>query len=127
MSALTRWSNEALLAAFDFGRFETIVDVGGGRGTLLAALLDEYPTVHGVLFDQDHVVAGVDLGERGRVVGGSFFDDVPSGGDAYLLKAIVHDWEDAEAMTILRNCREHDATVLVIERVVGNPNEDPMT
>jgi hypothetical protein len=127
MSALTRWSNETLLAAFDFGRFGTIVDVGGGRGTFLAALLDAYPALHGVLFDQEHVVAGVDLGERGRVVGGSFFDGVPSDGDAYVLKAIVHDWEDAEATTILRNCRKHDATVLVIERVIGSPNEDPMT
>jgi O-methyltransferase domain/Dimerisation domain len=127
MSALTRTSNEALVAAFDFGRFGTIVDVGGGCGTLLEALLDSYPTLHGVLFDQEHVVAGVDLGERGRVVGGSFFDDVPAGGDAYVLKAIVHDWEDEEAAAILRNCRKHDATVLVVERVVGAPNEDPMT
>jgi hypothetical protein len=127
MSALTRTSNDALVAAFDFGRFGTIVDVGGGRGTLLDALLDAYPTLHGVLFDQKHVVAGVDLGERGRVVGGSFFDDVPQGGDAYVLKAIVHDWEDEEAGAILRNCRKHDATVLVVERVVGRPNEDAMT
>jgi hypothetical protein len=127
MSALTGASNEALLAAFDFGRFGTIVDVGGGRGTFLAALLDAYPALRGVLFDQEHVVAGVDLGERGRVVGGSFFDDVPEGGDAYVLKAIVHDWEDEEAAAILRNCRKHDATVLVVERVVGRPNDDPMT
>jgi O-methyltransferase domain len=127
MSALTGASNEALLAAFDFGRFKTIVDVGGGRGTLLEALLDAYPTLRVVLFDQEQVVAGVDLGERGRVVGGSFFDDVPPGGDAYVLKAIVHDWEDEEAAAILRNCRKHDAMVLVVERVVGPPNEDPIT
>jgi hypothetical protein len=127
MSALTRTSNEALVAAFDFGRFGTIVDVGGGHGTLLEALLDAHPTLHGVLFDQEHVVAGVDLGERGRVVGGSFFDGVPAGGDAYVLKMIVHDWEDEEAAAILRNCRKHDAMVLVVERVVGRPNEDPMT
>ena len=127
MSALTRTSNESLVAAFDFGRFGTIVDVGGGRGTLLEALLAAYPSLHAVLFDQPQVVDGVDLGERGRVVGGSFFDAVPAGGDAYVLKMIIHDWEDAEAAAILRNCRTHDATVLVVERVVGPPNEDPLT
>jgi hypothetical protein len=127
MSALTRTSNEALVAAFDFGRFGTIVDVGGGRGTLLEALLAAYPSLHGVLFDQPRVVDGVELGERGRIVGGSFFDDVPAGGDAYVLKMIIHDWEDEEAAAILRNCRKHDATVLVVERVVGPPNQDPMT
>jgi len=127
MSALTRASNSALTEAFDFGRFATIVDVGGGRGTLLAALLEAYPALRVVLFDQDHVIAGVDLGERGRVVGGNFFDSVPAGGDAYLLKEIVHDWEDDDAVAILRTCRKQNATVLVIERVVGRPNEDPMT
>lgn len=127
MSAITRYANEALLEAFDFGRFGTIVDVGGGRGTLLAKLLDAYPTMNALLFDQQHVVAGVDLGARGRVVAGSFFEGVPEGGDAYVLKAIVHDWEDAEATAILRNCLKRDAPVLVIERVVGGPNDDPMT
>ena len=119
MTSMTGIANRAILAAYDFDRFGTLVDVGGGRGTLLAALLDAYPGLHGVLFDQPHVVDGVDLGERARVVAGSFFDEVPSGGDAYLLKSILHDWEDDEAVAILRACRRaaaDGATLLVVEQ-----------
>jgi hypothetical protein len=114
----------SVLAAYDFGRFGTIVDVGGGNGALLLALLDAYPALRGVLFDQPHVAAGVELGERGEVVTGSFFESVPDGGDAYLLKWIIHDWEDAEATAILRTIRQRNSTVLVIERLVGPPNEN---
>jgi hypothetical protein len=127
MQSLTRRVEGSLLAAYDFGRFATIVDVGGGNGTLLRALLTAYPSLHGVLFDQPHVVEGVELGERGRVVGGSFFDGVPDGGDAYLLKSIIHDWEDEQASAILRNCRRNGTTVLLIERIVAAPNDDPET
>jgi hypothetical protein len=134
MQALTRSSNAALMEAYDFGRFGTIVDVGGGNGTLLALLLARYPSPAGILFDQSHVVAGADrvlaaagVADRCRVVAGSFFDAVPRGGDAYVLKSIIHDWLDEEALAILRRCREGipDAgTLLVIERVLGPPNED---
>jgi hypothetical protein len=134
MMALTRSSNRALVEACDFGRFGTIVDVGGGNGALLALLLGRYPDVQGVLFDQPHVVSGADdvlgaagVADRCRVVGGSFFEDVPAGGDAYVLKAIIHDWEDEESLAILRACRaamDGDAALLVIERVVGPPNAD---
>jgi hypothetical protein len=113
----------ALLDVYDFGRFGTIVDVGGGNGALLKALLDAYPNLHGILFDQPHVIAGVELGDRGTVVAGSFFESVPEGGDAYLLKWIIHDWEDEEAAAILRTILERNATVLVVERLVGLPNE----
>jgi O-methyltransferase/methyltransferase family protein len=133
MMALTRGVNRSVLDAYDFGRFATVVDVGGGNGTLLAALLAEYPQLHGVLFDQPHVVAGApevfaDVAERCQVVGGSFFEAVPAGGDAYVLKSIVHDWEDAEATAILRVCRvamAAGAALLVIERELGPPNEAP--
>jgi hypothetical protein len=117
----------SLIEAYDFGRFGTIVDVGGGNGTLLRALLAEYPDLNGVLFDQPHVVEGVDLGERAQVVAGSFFDSVPQGGDAYLLKWIIHDWEDEEAVEILRTVRTAGGTLLVVERVLGPPNEGPET
>jgi hypothetical protein len=117
----------SLIDAYDFGRFGTIVDVGGGNGTLLRALLDEYPQLQGVLFDQPHVVEGIDLGERGSVVGGSFFESVPEGGDAYLLKWIIHDWEDEESVAILRNVRRNGGTLLLVERVVEAPNEGPET
>jgi len=114
----------ALLAAYDFARFGTIVDVGGGNGALLKALLAAYPDLRGILFDQPHVVAGVDLGARGDVVEGSFFESVPEGGDAYLLRAILHDWEDPEATAILRTILQRNGRILVIERLVGPPNQD---
>ena len=126
MASSSRLVIDSLLAAYDFGRFGTIVDVGGGNGALLAALLAEYPKLRGVLFDQPHVVRGVDLGPRCEVVGGSFFEAVPDCGDAYVLKWIIHDWEDEESTAILRTIRRTGGTVLVIERLLGPPNEDPV-
>ncbi len=133
MTALTGDANRSLLEGYDFGRFATVVDVGGGQGALLASLLREHPTMHGVLFDQPHVVAGADgplhdagVADRCRVVGGSFFEGLPEGGDAYLLKSILHDWEDDQATTILRGCRRAmpaNGVVLVVGRVLAPPNE----
>ena len=125
MVSSSRLVIDSLLEAYDFGRFETIVDVGGGSGALLAALLAEYQELRGVLFDQPHVVEDLDLGPRCEIVGGSFFEAVPGGGDAYLLKWIIHDWEDDESRAILRTVRRTGGTVLVIERLLGPPNEDP--
>ena len=103
MKALTGASNAALIDAFDFSRFGTLVDVGGGNGALLADVLASNPALRGVLFDQAHVVAGADqvleaagVAERCRIESGNFFEAVPEGGDAYLLKSIIHDWEDEE-------------------------------
>jgi hypothetical protein len=130
MTDLTKRVTARVLEEYDFGRFGTIVDVGGGQGALLTALLEANPGVNGVLFDQPHVVANASVPENCRVVGGSFFESVPEGGDVYLLKWIVHDWDDEEAIAILRACRRAmsaDAVVLLIERVVGEPNEDPAT
>jgi O-methyltransferase domain/Dimerisation domain len=135
MASLTGGVNQALLAAYDFGRFGAVVDVGGGNGTLLASLLAAFSEMKGILFDQPHVVAAAEetleaagVAGRCRIVAGSFFDGVPEGGDAYVLKAIVHDWEDAEAVAILRACRRAasaDATLLVLERDLGLANEAP--
>jgi hypothetical protein len=137
MMSLTGSANQALVEAYDFGRFATIVDVGGGTGALLSAILAASPRSSGVLFDQPHVVAGAadvlgaaGVGDRCRIVAGSFFDEVPRGGDAYVLKAIVHDWEDEEAIAILRGCRaamSETAVLLVIERELGPPNAEPET
>jgi hypothetical protein len=133
MTSITGRVNPSILAAYDFGRFATVVDIGGSRGVLLAALLTQHPSLRGVLFDLPHVVAGAEevlehagVADRCTVVAGSFFDSVPEGGDAYLLKAIVHDWDDEEAVAILRVCREAmsaTATLLVVERIVAPPNE----
>ena len=137
MESLTGASNRALLDAYDFGRFGTVVDVGGGNGALLAALLGEFPATRGVLLDQPHVVANAaavleraGVADRCEIVSGSFFDEVPAGGDAYTLKSIIHDYDDERAVAILLVCRRgmaRDATLLLIERIVGPPNEDPRT
>jgi hypothetical protein len=133
MTSMSRYVAGATLDAYDFGRFGTVVDVGGGRGALLAAILGRWPDAHGVLFDQPHVVAGAPslldnagVAGRCRIVTGSFFDAVPAGGDAYLLKSIIHDWPDAESVAILRNCRQAmapDATLLLVERVIADRND----
>jgi hypothetical protein len=135
MVDLTRGDHEAFLAAYDFGRFGVVVDVGGGRGALLAALLKAHPSLEGVLFDQEHVVVDAEalfesagVADRCRIVGGSFFQSVPPGGDAYVLKSIVHDWEDEEALAILQTCRSamgDDAVLLLLERDLGLPNAAP--
>ncbi len=128
MTALTGQITQAVLAAYDFSRFATVVDVGGSRGILLRALLDRYPNMRGVLFDQPQVVEGLAGGERLEVASGSFFEEVPAGGDAYVLKMIIHDWEDDQAIAILRVVRAamaRRAAVLVIERRVGPPNAEP--
>jgi hypothetical protein len=105
----------SVTAAYDFGAFgptATIVDVGGGRGRLLAAILNATPQARGVLFDMPDVVAGAPallsehgVADRVRIAEGSFFDSVPEGGDAYVLKNIIHDWPDDDAVRILRNVR----------------------
>jgi hypothetical protein len=117
----------AVVAAYDFTAFSTVVDVGGGRGSLLARILASCPRVRGVLFDQPHVVAGAPpilaaagVADRCRVVAGSFFDGVPDGGNAYVMSMIIHDWDDDPAVRILDRCRHAMAPsgrLLLIERV----------
>ncbi len=137
MTGLSRGVTQAVLRAYDFAQFASVVDVGGGQGALLAAILAKHPSVRGVLFDQPQVVAGAEqvlraAGVAGRcqVVGGDFFDTVPDGGDAYVLKSILHDWEDEQATAILRTCRRAIGSrgkLLVIEREISPPNEGAMT
>jgi hypothetical protein len=129
MTAMSGAVADAVTASYDFGGCGTVVDVGGGSGRLLAAVLDRYPGIRGVVFDQPAVAAGARelLAERGLadrcdVVGGDFFAGVPEGGDAYLLKSIVHDWPDDDAVRLLRSCRSamrDDAVLLLVERLLG--------
>jgi predicted protein tyrosine phosphatase len=133
MTALSRGTGAAVIAAYDFGPFDCIVDVGGGQGQLLADLLAARRSARGILLDLPHVVSraeallrGKGVAERCQIVGGSFFENVPAGGDLYMLKAILHDWKDEEAIRILRVCRratKPEGRLLVIERVLGPPNE----
>jgi O-methyltransferase/methyltransferase family protein len=124
MISISRGIAEATLDAYDFGRFGRLVDVGGGRGGFLSAILARYPTVQGVLFDQAHVLAGAP--STLDTVAGSFFDEVPAGADAYVLKSIIHDWPDEESVAILRvvgRAMRPDSTLLLVERVMPGPNE----
>ena len=137
MTEHSRGSAEAVIRAYDFSLFGHIVDIGGGQGLMLSAILRAHPHVRGTLFDQPDVVtrARTLLAERGviercDVVGGSFFETVPDGGDAYLMRVVVHDWEDDEAIAILKVCRRamrETAKLLLVERLVAPPNEMPAT
>lgn len=122
-----------VLDAYDFAPFRTIVDVGGGNGLALAAILRRHPEARGVLFDLPEVakraqelVAGSGVSGRCRFVGGDFFESVPASGDAYLLRHVIHDWEDREAVAILEKCRDAmrpGGRVLVVESVIPSGNE----
>lgn len=123
------------LDIYDFSAFRMIVDVGGGNGTMLANILSAHPLARGILFDQPHVasqkrLAAAGVADRCEVVGGDFFEAVPDGGDAYILGTVIHDWNDNDAIAILKTCRKAmsiSAKLLLIERIVGPPNEDART
>jgi hypothetical protein len=128
MAEHTRQVAPAVVEHGGFGRFRTIADLGGGDGTLLAAILRAAPQAAGILFDLPAGHAGAErtLAEAGvagrcRIVSGDFFESVPEGADAYVLKSVVHDWDDERAAAILRRCRETmrpDARVLLVEFVM---------
>jgi hypothetical protein len=121
-----------VVAAYDFTPYSTIVDVAGGHGRLLAAILASAPNARGVLYDQPEVIAGAapllrehHVAERVRLAEGSFFDGVPAGGDVYVLKYIIHNWDDDAAVRILRNVRSAaaaGAVLLLVEWVM--PEDD---
>ena len=127
----------AVLNAFDFSNAGLVIDVGGGTGELLFAILTANPALRGVLFDLPHVVANAlpaqndnEVGTRVQLVGGSFFETVPPNGDTYLLKTVIHDWDDARAGAILRNCRRAippNSKLLLIERELPEPGQPGIT
>ncbi|WP_406694863.1 methyltransferase [Singulisphaera sp. Ch08] len=133
MSGLTRSIEDAVVQSCDFASARTVVDVGGGQGTFLAAILKANPTAKGLLFDAPQVVAGEQnrLGAEGlngrlEAVGGDFFESVPTGGDIYTLKWIIHDWDDAKSVAILQNCHRAMARggrLLLVESVIPPRNE----
>lgn len=129
MTALGQGANEAVAEAYDFRPFFSVVDVGGGHGQLLSAILARHPHLSGVLFDLPSGVARGDL-PRTEFVTGSFFESVPAGADVYVLKKVIHDWNDKQAIVILRNCREAmplNGRVLVAETIIPAGNEpDPI-
>ncbi|WP_028479616.1 methyltransferase [Nocardia sp. CNY236] len=128
MASMDTLALKPLLAAYDFGRYETIVDVAGGTGTVLTEILRHTPESRGILFDLPDVVRSaprrieeLGLTDRCAVESGSFFDRVPEGGDAYILKYIVHDWNDRDAGRILDTLRaamSPHARLLLLETIL---------
>ena len=128
----------AALQVYDFSDIRVLVDIAGGHGMVLATILRANPQMRGILFDLEHVVAGAKapdaLGVRDRceLVAGDFFKSVPAGGDAYIMKHIIHDWDDERADVILRNIRaalqgKRDGRVILLEGVVLPANEPDLT
>ena len=132
MSESTDQEAAELPEAYDFSPYRTLVDVGGGRGALLIRLLKDNPASRGILLDAPHVVAGLqdslddpDLSERLKMVSGDFREGVPRGGDLYILKRVLHDWDDHTAGLVLDHCRQAmnpDGRVIIIEQIVEPGN-----
>jgi hypothetical protein len=131
MTSLSSTELRTILDAYDFSSFERIVDVGGGHGALLHAILRAHPRLSAVLADQPSVVAGATalrnaaFANRCEIVGIDFFSAVPEGADGYVAKAVIHDWNDQDALKILRNCRaaiKANGKLLLIERILKPAN-----
>jgi hypothetical protein len=128
MSEGTLQEAPGIIGTYDFTQFSTIVDVGGGDGALLASILAATPALQGTLFDtrpglaeSSERLGAAGVEDRCEVVEGDFFDAVPAGADAYIMKSVIHDWDDERCSTILSNCRQAmkaDGKVLIVEPVV---------
>jgi hypothetical protein len=133
MTSFSAQETPAVLEAYDFSGVRALVDVAGGHGSLLASILQKYPAMRGVLFDMPSVIDGAKkkghlaaAAGRCELVGGDFFKSVPPGGDAYLMKHIIHDWSDEHSLTILKNIRKVIVTggrLLLVEMVIPAGNE----
>jgi hypothetical protein len=128
MTSMSAGEVPAVIDAYDFSSFRTVIDVGGGQGALLAAILNAHPSLRGILYDQPQVIEGArehlrwaGVLERCELRGGDIFASIPAGADAYLLKYIIHDWDDEATVKILQRCREampEHGVVLLIETVI---------
>jgi len=132
MAAIANQIADGVLSAYDFARYRKIVDVGGGQGSFMTRILQAHQSIRGILFDQPHVVEHVanplfeaGVAERCQVIGGDFFRSVPGNADAYILKWILHDWDDEDAIAILNSCRRaisSNGSLIVVEYVIGDRN-----
>ncbi|MBD2043107.1 methyltransferase [Microcoleus sp. FACHB-672] len=138
MTGITVTHNTAIAAAYDFSSISKLADIAGGHGGLIAAILNANPKMEGILFDQPHVIAGAlpllesqGVASRCKLIAGNFFESVPAGCDGYILKSIIHDWDDEEALAILKNCRKamigKNSKLLLVENVIPAGNEASMS
>jgi ubiquinone/menaquinone biosynthesis C-methylase UbiE len=133
MTSFSKMVAKAVVEAYDFSSLRKLADIAGGHGSLLAAILRANPHLKGLLFDVPQVIAGAQerveaegVEHPVELVSGDFFESVPAGADAYLMKHIIHDWDDARALSILRNCHRampEDGKLLLVEMVVPAGNE----
>jgi len=134
--AMTNFSETviaALIKGYDFSAATKLIDVGGGHGSLLSAVLKVNPEMKGVLYDLAPAAEGAKarlaeegVADRCEVVAGNFFESVPTGGDAYMMKHIIHDWDEERAVAILKNCHRamaDNGRLLLIEAVIAPGNE----
>jgi ubiquinone/menaquinone biosynthesis C-methylase UbiE len=132
MTSISTLESKAVVAAYNFSGINTLVDVAGGHGLMIATILKANRRVRGILFDLPHVTAGATallqsgrVADRCRIVSGDFFASVPEGGDAYIMKHIIHDWDDERATQILRNCHramQPGGKVLIVDAVIPPGN-----
>jgi hypothetical protein len=133
MNSFSLSEEKAILDVYDFSEFKTIVDVGGGYGEMLGTFLQKYENLQGILFDEGYVIDHCQptlekhgIVDRCQAVKGSFFESIPTGGDAYMLKHIIHDWDDERSIAILKNCCQamgDQSKVLVMEMIVDPGNQ----
>jgi hypothetical protein len=117
---------QAVAATYDFSEFETIVDVGGAQGNLISAIVRSHPHLKGILFDLPEIMATVNADANIQPIAGNFFESVPSGGDAYLLRWIIHDWDDEKSLMILKNCHQampDRGKLLLVESIIPPGND----
>ena len=132
MTSIHGRETAAILDAYDFSGIEVLADIGGGNGSNLTEILTRYPSMKGILFDLPHVVERArtlvetsGVSDRCQLIGGDFFVSAPAGAAAYLLRHIIHDWDDEKSATILRNCRAAmppRGKLLVVETVIPPGN-----
>lgn len=133
MTSLSNLAIKAVVESYDFSDIETLVDVAGGHGRLLASILESNTSVKGVLFDQAHVLEGAKdseqikaLGARCELASGDFFATVPAAADGYIMKHIIHDWDDDRALQILKNIKnvmKDGGRVMLVESVITDRNQ----
>ncbi len=130
-NAMTSFSHtiaNAVAATYDFSGAKTIADIGGGHGLLLSTILKTNADAKGILFDQPQVVAGADVSDRIKIVHGDFFSEIPVKADIYLMKFILHDWNDEQSIVILKNLAqsaETGAKLLLVETVIEEDDNAP--
>lgn len=133
MTKRTHMRIKTTINSYDFSNADTIIDIGGGKGTLISAILKKYPLKKGIVYDMDtvipyakHNLSQNNLLNRCDCISGNFFESVPASGDLYILSSILHDWNDTEALSILKNCRhamKKDARLIITETIVSDTTE----